>query len=177
MDLVISADLAHFVEMEKEDEIGIVWSSHAPAEIGRFVFDMIGDPKMRVYIAGPMTGYKSWNFPAFDECRDWLHRHGYEVISPADLDRQVGVNERTRALPKGFKHLAYARDSSSIGLVDAVVILPGFETSDGSTFEIAGARFLGLTLYRWTGNGLEEIDVEFQLRAVSLSDSSESSRD
>ncbi|MHB1850453.1 MAG: DUF4406 domain-containing protein, partial [Acidimicrobiales bacterium] len=57
----------------------------------------------RIYIAGPMRGVKDWNFPAFDAARDLLVAAGWEVVSPADLDRAGGFVETTRVLPPGFE--------------------------------------------------------------------------
>jgi hypothetical protein len=42
----------------------------------------------KVYVAGPMTGYPGFNYGAFDEARDLLASEGWDVISPADLDRE-----------------------------------------------------------------------------------------
>jgi len=44
------------------------------------------------YIAGPMRGYRFFNFPAFDEARDRGIALGYNIISPADLDRANSIN-------------------------------------------------------------------------------------
>lgn len=47
---------------------------------------------MRCYIAGRMRGIKWYNFPAFDKARENLIKMGFEVISPADLDRKNGFD-------------------------------------------------------------------------------------
>lgn len=45
------------------------------------------EAKGKVYLAGPMTGFEYFNFPAFDKERDkWINR-GFDVFSPADHDR------------------------------------------------------------------------------------------
>ncbi|MFG9313326.1 DUF4406 domain-containing protein [Pseudomonas aeruginosa] len=38
----------------------------------------------RIYIAGPMTGYKDYNFPAFNAQAEALRGLGYHVENPAD---------------------------------------------------------------------------------------------
>ena len=40
----------------------------------------------RWYLCGPMTGIKSFNIPLFDEAAANLRAHGFEVVSPAELD-------------------------------------------------------------------------------------------
>lgn len=44
---------------------------------------------MKIYIAGPMTGYKNFNFKSFDRARDNFEKQGYVVFSPADHDRTL----------------------------------------------------------------------------------------
>ena len=44
---------------------------------------------MKVYIAGPMTGIKHFNFPAFDRAQEHLLYSYEEVFSPADHDRKL----------------------------------------------------------------------------------------
>ena len=41
---------------------------------------------MKVYLAGPMTSIENFNFPRFDEISAKLRAHGYDVVSPAELD-------------------------------------------------------------------------------------------
>ena len=47
------------------------------------------DERKRVYIAGPMTGYKDWNFPAFYQVADMAKDAGYRALNPAE---NGGVN-------------------------------------------------------------------------------------
>lgn len=60
----------------------------------------------RAYIAGPMRGYDRFNFPAFDAAKDRLIEMGWDVVSPADLDRAVGITGYTTDLPEGFIYQA-----------------------------------------------------------------------
>ena len=39
-----------------------------------------------------MRGKKWFNFPGFDWAKECLTRAGWEVISPADLDREIGFD-------------------------------------------------------------------------------------
>ncbi len=41
--------------------------------------------RVRVYIAGPMTGYKNFNREAFHNAEEELKREGHTVLNPAVL--------------------------------------------------------------------------------------------
>lgn len=97
----------------------------------------------RVYLAGPMRGLPLYNFPAFDEARDKLVAKGVEVISPADLDREVGFHETDEYVP-GFFYAAMRRDIEAILKVDTIVLLPGWEDSAGCKIELTVAQAIGL---------------------------------
>lgn len=43
---------------------------------------------MKIYIAGPMSGYEDCNYPAFAQVAAILRNAGYEVVSPAELNDQ-----------------------------------------------------------------------------------------
>lgn len=99
-----------------------------------------------VYIAGPMRGFDAFNFPAFDEVRDRAMKFGYDVISPADIDRAAGDensdNQPLFALRDFFAlfFLKIAIDRPYIAMI------PGWESSTGATAEFFLARWLGLTI-------------------------------
>ncbi len=101
---------------------------------------------MRVYIAGPMRGYDSYNFPAFDQMALILRKRGYIVINPAELDRIAGVHEFTDPLPEGFLREAMARDLQAISTCDAIYLLKGWEKSSGVAVELSLAKLLGLKI-------------------------------
>lgn len=105
-----------------------------------------------VYLAGPMRGYKLYNFPAFDEYRDKLCDAGIDVISPADLDRDAGFDpEKDLDYTKSFtKEDCIIRDVEAICRpdVDAVVLMPGWEKSSGVMVELALSLFLKKPCYQ-----------------------------
>lgn len=98
-----------------------------------------------IYIAGPMTGYPDYNFPAFDEARDHLERD-WNVISPADLDRAVGF-EPTHEVTPEFLRDAMRRDINAIMAVDALYALKGWEQSKGASAEVALAKWRGIPVH------------------------------
>lgn len=96
------------------------------------------------YIAGPMRGYARWNFPAFREACAYLRSRGCSVVSPHELDEAIGFTEDTTELPDGFMAEAMRRDVEALLEVDRIVLLPGWENSTGTRFELSVARMLGL---------------------------------
>ena len=94
----------------------------------------------KVYIAGPMSGYEEFNFPAFNRVEELLREsYGYKhVINPAKL-------HPTTDLP-WVEFLK--RDLRELIACDAVFLLKGWEKSRGATLEAFVAYTLGLHLYK-----------------------------
>jgi hypothetical protein len=106
-----------------------------------------------LYLAGPMSGYELLNFPAFDAARDRLSKLGFKVLSPADHDREAGLDPADDESPLAtlFKKNPVARqnfirrmmkwDLRAVGRVDFVYFLKGWEKSRGARAEYAAACF------------------------------------
>lgn len=100
---------------------------------------------MRIYIAGPMSGIPQLNFPAFDEAADTLRTHGYEVVSPAELDdpdyrarvMQSKTGKETYLL--GVWGDCLSRDVKLIADsgITGIVLLPGWAGSRGARLEVS----------------------------------------
>ena len=113
--------------------------------------------QMSVYIAGPMTGRAKFNYPAFDALELALERRGYIVASPARLDsaetRRVALQSVDGAPGSGTTNGEtwgdfLARDVKMIAdTVDAVVLMPGWETSKGARLEAFIARHVGKPVF------------------------------
>lgn len=105
--------------------------------------------KGRIYVAGPMRGYDLYNFPAFDDAAKQLRDQGWEVISPAEIDRELGLDP-AKPLPEWFTiEGAMQRDLHEIThpLTTAIALLPGWERSEGSIKEVRTAMATGLDVY------------------------------
>lgn len=98
---------------------------------------------MILYVAGPMRGKKHYNFPAFDSVAKILRGAGYEVISPAEMDRVEGFNETKHRATKAFIEAAFKRDFAAIDRCDGVALLPDWHTSEGTMREVRYALNLG----------------------------------
>lgn len=89
-----------------------------------------------VYIAGPMTGYEEYNFPAFNAVADNLRAQGYTVYNPAD-----------HGLIEGAGWVDYLRfDINNLVKCESVFFLPGWSHSNGAMLEYDVAKRLGMKL-------------------------------
>jgi hypothetical protein len=102
-----------------------------------------------VYLAGKMTGLPNFGFGAFDAARDVLTAKGFKVISPADIDREIGFDPSVGTLDDFDLPAAIRRDVDAILDCDAVVLLPGHETSKGATAERYVAKWAGIPCYTY----------------------------
>ena len=101
----------------------------------------------KVYIAGPMTGYDDWNFPAFFEAERQLLELGYEVINPAHNDGST--YEEALASANSGKHSwgwYMRRDLKHVLEVDIICLLPNWKESKGALLEVEVAKALDLPL-------------------------------
>lgn len=100
----------------------------------------------RLYLAGPMTGYPAWNFPAFHESAKVLRAAGYDVVNPAELDEEINAKSSTLTPEEWTRDLhiaAIRRDVLAVLDVDGVAVLPGWEASKGARAEVAVAAAVG----------------------------------
>jgi len=101
---------------------------------------------MKIYVAGPMTGYPRWNFDAFARATALLRESGYEVVSPAEIDLSLGFDPDAPAenyTPAAYQ-AAMRRDVEALLAVDAVALLPGWSASRGAKLEATIGNALGL---------------------------------
>lgn len=86
---------------------------------------------MRVYIAGPMTGYENFNREAFHAAGKALSQEGHTVLNPA-------------VLPDGLTQAQYMDICMAmLRSVDAVYMLKNWYQSAGARAELALAEKLG----------------------------------
>lgn len=96
-----------------------------------------------VYLAGPMTGWPLWNFPAFAAARKALRARGLAVYCPAEADLDAGFDPATGAgLLTCSQYMA--RDLPKVRGAAAVVVLPGWQYSTGARREVAEAERAGV---------------------------------
>ena len=104
--------------------------------------------QVRVYVAGPMRGYENWNYPLFNRATEALRRTGAFVVNPVEISRFAGTPEEIERNPSLLFHLLEA-DIALLKTCDAIVLLPGWEWSDGARQELQTALAAGLGVFEW----------------------------
>lgn len=103
------------------------------------------------YIAGPMSGYAEFNFPAFFSAQKMFEDRGYKVWNPANKDSEAAVQadesfatgDAATLVKNGWDYKdAYLWDVTKIIYGDAIYMLKGWENSPGARGEWAVAQFI-----------------------------------
>jgi hypothetical protein len=107
-----------------------------------------------VYVAGPMRGLPEFNFPAFDKERNKLIEQGFNVISPADIDRKSGspvdgdvtkVTDQNPYIIRDFFSIFFLASCNPTGQ-NGLLLLEGWEKSTGAAAEFFLARWAKIVL-------------------------------
>lgn len=101
---------------------------------------------MNVYLAGPMTGIKDFNFPAFFAAAKRLEADGHTVFNPAAEDLKswktmAGVKKHANYRDCLRKDLNWILDKA-----ECIAILPNWQRSKGVKAELALAKALGIEI-------------------------------
>jgi nucleoside 2-deoxyribosyltransferase len=105
--------------------------------------------KKRVYLAGPMSGIADYNWPAFHAATAVGREKGFDVVSPAEEDIEVGdVAPSPEGAPLDLDTLraVVKRDLDVIQTCEAIALLPGWHKSTGAKAELAVAYWLRLEI-------------------------------
>ena len=87
-----------------------------------------------IYISGPMSGYLDYNWPAFEKA--------YKALEPHAQLPYKKTPEETLEWAQYMK-----KDIKILLQCDAIVMLEGWEKSDGACLERQIASALGYTIY------------------------------
>ena len=107
---------------------------------------------MRIYVAGPMTGYEHYNHRAFAYAQERWQAEGHVVVTPFDANSRVWFRHHGRPFdPRadtcdwGDPVLGemFAEDVQELLAADAVVLLAGWEKSRGARLECAIGKAVG----------------------------------
>ena len=133
-----------------------------PCDCTRSWRDVAADPSLgTVYISGPLAGSpelsRDEKMARFGRAVKIMERAGYEVLNPLDVDAGCGqddcgsINGHTWQCWLRYDLIAMLQEC------DAIIMLPGWETSGGATLELHIAKNLGWPILRFTQDELTEI--------------------
>lgn len=101
---------------------------------------------MKIYVAGPMTGYPGLNFDNFHRVTAKLRDEGHEVINPAEVNPDLNA-EWVECM---------AVDIQLVAQCDAIWLLQGWEISPGAIMEWLTAKRLALDIYYEDADGARQ---------------------
>ena len=108
------------------------------------------------YISGPMRGLPDFNYPLFNSVAKSLRDEGIHVLNPAenfDGDTSLGFSDYM------YQDLTQLLDS------DVVLMLPGWQDSEGARVEYMVAKSLGLTIH-FHGGATETEPAEMEASRI-----------
>ena len=92
-------------------------------------------PKQIVYLSGPMTGVKDFNYPEFNWAASVLTNLGFIVLNPATI-------------PVGLEYNQYLDiDMAMVRAATLICVLDGWKKSKGAKAELAYAECLNKPVF------------------------------
>lgn len=99
---------------------------------------------MKIYLAGPMSHRKDFNFPAFMKAAKKLREEGHEVFNPAEEDLKKWKTMKRIRKEANYRDCLRTDLNWILDNAEAVYILPNWQRSKGVKAEKALAKALGL---------------------------------
>lgn len=93
---------------------------------------------MKLYLAGPMSGYDDLNYPAFNTAAAELREAGHQVINPSENWNPSGLWDEWLRI-----------SLRQVLSVEAIAVLPDWEESKGARLEVHVAKELGMAIGAW----------------------------
>ena len=134
---------------------------------------------MRIYLAGPMSGLPSFNYPAFIEAGGRLRKLGFDVVSPAELDASNHPEDYKAAIESkdgatGTTQQTWgdflARDVKLLadGGIEGIVFLPNWFRSRGAKLEATVGLLNGFQFWEYRADlGIAQRDKEWVKSCLS----------
>ena len=135
-------------DRDGRDEQGWLYKMFgANFEFGRSETPLKSERKaLKVFLSGPMTGYENFNFKKFDTIADRLSRAGVDVVNPVDICRKY-KKERVLADKSVFAQMVDEQQVAEKAC-SAILMLDGWETSNGARLELDTALRNGLDVFQ-----------------------------
>ena len=137
---------------------------------------------MKIYLAGPMTGYERHNIAAFTRATGLLRKAGLTVVSPAELHVDDDDFSNWLARPERWSdddiptqrpfEWYLKRDLRAMLDCDKVMTLPGWGASRGANLEVETAKAVGMKIVDYVDWLEYQVGIEQQKATFSLSEAS-----
>jgi hypothetical protein len=118
----------------------------------------------KMYLSGPMTGIENYNHEFFNRVAAEFRMAGFEVCSPSEFFDGDRTRERKEYMREAVKYLLEA---------DTVILLPGWDKSQGARLEAAIAQELDLIIVEYVER--DDVDLE-TLQPLSLQEEVENKK-
>lgn len=105
---------------------------------------------MKIYLSGPMKGYEEKNYPLFNKVAKELRDAGHEVYNPAEYTYVGDVFPIREAFSEYSWYIC--------NQADAIVLLPGWNQSQGATAEYWLAKNCMLHSVLYSGHVIEDLE-------------------
>ena len=105
---------------------------------------------MKLYLAGPMRGYKQSNFPEFNRVAALLRSYGYEVCNPAEHDLETMAKTGQSIAELDLRDCIKFDLNWIIDHAEGIALLDNAEYSKGARAECALADFLDLQSFHYS---------------------------
>ncbi len=117
-----------------------------------------------IYVSGPMTDQPNFNRDAFEELRIFIESEpGHKAIIPGDGEEYTSDElENMTATPENREQWL-RKDVEDILRCDEVWVLPGWEQSRGSTFEVLIALELGIPVVTKHNGEVSRDDITWEV--------------
>lgn len=104
------------------------------------------DKRIKLYLAGKMSGEKDLNCPLFDAWAKKLRAEGFFVFNPSENEGHIppeqtiiGGSQRRQVMRRDLLFI--------IDKADGIAMIPGWEGSRGAVAEKAAADLIGLPIW------------------------------
>lgn len=111
----------------------------------------------KIYIAGPMSGHERLNFDRFYEIEQRLKAEGWDVVNPARLDEEIGIDPDNPPQDAYNYTECALRDVRALMYCHAIYLMDGWQYSRGASWERALAASSNIQRFYETPR-LEDLD-------------------
>lgn len=107
----------------------------------------------RVYIGGPMTDEPDKGTAAFSYAWNRLMQTGYYPVSPHFLENGIDIETRAKCSKEEVYRYALPIDLFALSSCVGMMVLPRYQNSNGTRFEMHGAGLMGIPVVNGYGHG------------------------